>query len=76
MYFIGIDIGSTSTKVAVLDADKNEFIDLFLRPTGFSGVNVADEIYEILNQKDYIPNFITATGYGRGKCEIRKFHNN
>lgn len=65
MYFIGIDIGSTASKIAVFDSVRGEFCDLFLLPTGFSGVKIANEIYEILKQKEYFPNFITATGYGR-----------
>lgn len=73
MHFIGIDIGSTSTKVAVFDKESGEFKELFLRPTGFSGVKIADEIYEILKDKNYFPNFITATGYGRVSVKYANF---
>lgn len=65
MYFIGIDIGSTSTKVAIYDANLDEFCDLFFMSTGFSGVEISKKIYQILLSKNYFPFFITATGYGR-----------
>ncbi len=64
MYFIGIDIGSTSSKVAVMD-EGGSFCDLFLLPSGFSAVKVARQIKEILEQKGYGEGFVTATGYGR-----------
>ncbi|NLK65960.1 MAG: benzoyl-CoA reductase [Campylobacteraceae bacterium] len=65
MYFIGIDIGSTSTKVAVYDANLKEFCELFFIPTGFSGVETSKQIYQMLLEKNYMPFHITATGYGR-----------
>ncbi|WP_298961169.1 acyl-CoA dehydratase activase [uncultured Campylobacter sp.] len=64
MHFIGIDIGSTSSKVAVMD-EGGSFCDLFLLPSGFSAVKVARQIKEILEQKGYGEGFVTATGYGR-----------
>ena len=30
MYYIGIDIGSTASKVAVYDDKKNDFVELFI----------------------------------------------
>lgn len=69
VYFIGIDIGSTSTKVAVYDPNLSKFCDLFFMPTGFSGVEIAKKIYQILLEKGYFPFFITATGYGRVSIE-------
>ena len=64
MHFIGIDIGSTSSKVAVMD-ERGEFCELFLLPSGFSAVKVARQIKEALEQKGYAEGFVTATGYGR-----------
>lgn len=64
MYFIGIDIGSTSTKVAILD-NQDIFCDLFLLPSGFSAIKIARDIKEILEQKGYQDASIAATGYGR-----------
>ena len=65
MYYIGIDIGSTSTKVAVYDANSKSFSDMFFMPTGFSGVEISKQIYQMLLEKNYMPFYITATGYGR-----------
>lgn len=68
MYFIGIDIGSTSTKVAILD-NQDIFCDLFLLPSGFSAIKIARDIKEILEQKGYQDASIAATGYGRVSVE-------
>ena len=64
MHFIGIDIGSTSSKVAVMD-EQGKFCELFLLPSGFSAVKVARQIKQNLEQKGYAEGFVTATGYGR-----------
>ena len=64
MHFIGIDIGSTSSKVAVMD-EHGKFCELFLLPSGFSAVKVARQIKQNLEQKGYAEGFVTATGYGR-----------
>jgi len=68
MHFIGIDIGSTSSKVAVMD-ERGEFCELFLLPSGFSAVKVARQIKQNLEQKGYAGGFVTATGYGRVSVE-------
>ena len=68
MHFIGIDIGSTSSKVAVMD-ERGEFCELFLLPSGFSAVKVARQIKQALEQKGYAGGFVTATGYGRVSVE-------
>ena len=68
MYFIGIDIGSTSTKVAILD-NQDIFCDLFLLPSGFSAIKIARDIKEILEEKGYQDASIAATGYGRVSVE-------
>ena len=52
MYFIGIDISSTSTKVAILDNQDN-FCDLFLLSSSFSAIKIVRDIKEILEQKSY-----------------------
>ena len=64
MHFIGIDIGSTSSKVAVMN-ERGKFCELFLLPSGFSAVRVARQIKQNLEQKGYTEGFVTATGYGR-----------
>ncbi len=65
MYGIGIDIGSTSAKVAVIDGGgKTVFTDL--RPTGWSGRDTAEDIKALLDSRGYTSHCRTvATGYGR-----------
>ena len=46
MYQVGIDIGSSAAKVAVIKDD--EVVKTMLLDTGFSSRKVADEIYESL----------------------------
>lgn len=64
-HFIGIDIGSTATKVVVLD--DHEILETMVLPTGWSSVEVAEEVRERLESRDYfIPeSYVVATGYGR-----------
>lgn len=66
MYKIGIDIGSTCAKVAVLDENLS-LLDTILMPTGWSSVDTAEEIKRTLAAKnfDVEKNSVTATGYGR-----------
>lgn len=66
MYYIGIDIGSTSAKTAVLDENKN-IIELFSQPTGWSSVDTAEAIGRTLREKGYCleEDGVVSTGYGR-----------
>ena len=48
MYYIGIDIGSTACKVAVYDDKKNDFVELFMIPTGWSGVEASSLLFKLL----------------------------
>jgi len=65
MYQVGIDIGSSATKVAVLK--DGEVIKTLLRDTGFSSRKTAEEIYAALEAEGITKeNFkYVATGYGR-----------
>lgn len=65
-YFIGIDIGSTSAKTAVLDENKN-IIEIILLPTGWSSKETSEIILRKLNDLNFnVGNStIVATGYGR-----------
>ena len=47
MNYIGIDIGSTCAKTAVLNETK-EIIQEFVQPTGWSSVDTAEEIRQKL----------------------------
>lgn len=63
-YFVGIDIGSTASKVAVLQAGQLE--DTFVLPTGWNGRETAEQIYQLLGQKGFADGMrCVATGYGR-----------
>lgn len=65
MYQVGIDIGSSAAKAAVIK--DGEIIKTLLLSTGFSSRKTADEIYEAL-EKDGITKEnakYVATGYGR-----------
>lgn len=64
--FVGIDVGSTCAKVAVLDGGGNVVLK-FLRPTGFSSVDAAEDIRERLwsSGVDVGESVVCATGYGR-----------
>ncbi|WP_032123064.1 acyl-CoA dehydratase activase [Clostridium amazonitimonense] len=64
MYYVGIDIGSTASKVAVFCDEA--LIENFMLPTGWSSVKTAKDIKEYLEKKNYLENsYIVATGYGR-----------
>lgn len=71
MYYVGIDIGSTASKVAVYDENKNEFIDLFMLPTGWSGIETASKIFKTLKEKNINKDnsYFVGTGYGRVAIE-------
>lgn len=65
MYQVGIDIGSTAAKAAVLSDGK--LVNTILMNTGFSSRQTADEIYEKLSQDGITKENAQyiATGYGR-----------
>lgn len=62
---IGIDIGSTMTKVAIMDGD--ELVDTILRPTGFNSAVTAEELKQGLEEMGHPVSEadVVATGYGR-----------
>jgi len=65
MYYIGIDIGSTASKVSVFDDEK--LISNMVMPTGWSSVDTSHRIKEELEQRgiDLTKARVVATGYGR-----------
>jgi len=65
-YAIGIDIGSTCTKTAVLN-EAFEPVLLFVQPTGWSSVDTAGAVRARLSQEGFDPRRYpcVATGYGR-----------
>lgn len=66
MNYIGIDIGSTCAKTAVLSADA-VIQQLFVIPTGWSSFQALDTIEEMLKARgiDIEDSRIISTGYGR-----------
>lgn len=62
---IGIDIGSTAAKAAVLEG--GDVIATFVCPTGFSSVDAAERLAEQLRAWGFDPRALpcVATGYGR-----------
>ncbi len=62
---IGIDIGSTATKVAVVE--NNEVVETFIMPTGYSSVAAAEEACGRLADAGFSveEHPVVATGYGR-----------
>ena len=65
MFHVGIDIGSSAAKVAVLK--DGEVIKTLLLDTGFSSRKVADDIYQMLEADGITKENAkyVATGYGR-----------
>ncbi len=65
MYQVGIDIGSSATKVAVIE--NKEVVKVLLLNTGFNSRETADKIYEELEKQGIHTGNATyvATGYGR-----------
>lgn len=66
MNYIGIDIGSTSAKTAVL-SEQGELLTTFVVPTGWSSFQALETIEGILKQKgiELENSRIVSTGYGR-----------
>ena len=65
MYQVGIDIGSSAAKAAVIN--EGEVIKTILLDTGFSSRKVADKIYDTLEAEGITKENAkyVATGYGR-----------
>ena len=63
---IGVDIGSTATKVAMVDATGG-LVRTELMPTGFSSVDAAERARAAMIQRDspFVSSRVVATGYGR-----------
>ena len=64
-YRVGIDIGSTATKAAVLNGQ--ELVYTLVMPTGYSSVEVAQNVLQDLAAHGYAQDecVYVATGYGR-----------
>ena len=63
--YLGLDIGSTNAKIALLYENTN-IIETKVSSTGFNSKDIAKELYDELNNKYDLSNSkIVATGYGR-----------
>lgn len=63
-HFVGIDIGSTASKIVVMD--ETSILEHFVIPTGWNGKETAERIRRILSEKGYDADMkCVATGYGR-----------
>lgn len=73
MNYVGIDIGSTASKVSVIGDKKINFVT----PTGWSSKEVANDIKNRLLEKgvdvDSDNTRVTATGYGRISVDFADF---
>lgn len=71
MAFAGIDIGSTMTKVVIID-ERGELLSTLLGPTGAEHRRLAVQVISEAAKKAGIEkeqiSFIVATGYGRLNC--------
>ena len=70
MYYTGIDIGSTASKVVVLDSEN--MVANFVIPTGWNSKDTSREIARRLGEMGYPideNNKVLATGYGRISVE-------
>lgn len=67
MYYIGIDIGSTSAKTAVFSDYTSDICYRSIAPTGWSSVETAALIRDQLIASEFDPDLskVVATGYGR-----------
>lgn len=65
MHYIGIDIGSTATKVSVFGED--ELLHNFTMPTGWSSIETSNIVKEKLKDMEIHVDTskVLATGYGR-----------
>lgn len=65
---VGVDVGSTATKLAVVDV-YGELVHTALMPTGYSSVDAAARARECLEAAGFSPDRpgvrVVATGYGR-----------
>lgn len=66
MRYVGIDIGSTASKVAVMNETKRELVCAHVMPSGWNSKETAGEILTWLDTvTDPSARRIVATGYGR-----------
>lgn len=65
MYYVGIDIGSTASKIVILDESKTNIIEKKIIPTGWNTRETSENILNWINKEYGLDRIIVATGYGR-----------
>ncbi len=66
MYHIGIDIGSTASKLIVMDDSKEKILEKKVMPSGWNMRETSENIKNWLDEEGYLSDsFVVATGYGR-----------
>jgi predicted CoA-substrate-specific enzyme activase len=73
MYYIGVDVGSVSTDIVIIDSSKR-ILASGIRPSGSSGKRAASALLEELlisigKHFPESPSFVISTGYGRKNVE-------
>lgn len=71
MHFIGVDIGSSCAKTAVID-DNESIIFTDVQPTGWNSTDTAEEIAQKLTDAGFVPSELpcVSTGYGRSAVKF------
>lgn len=71
--YIGIDIGSTASKVAILDEKKERIVEKKVIPSGWNMRETSEELLRWLKEQNYYEDsVIVATGYGRVSVPFAK----
>lgn len=67
MYYTGIDIGSTATKVVVFDETKENILHKLIIPSGWNSKETSEKVLQWLGTEEITPenSVIISTGYGR-----------
>ncbi|MDY2987591.1 MAG: acyl-CoA dehydratase activase [Peptoniphilus sp.] len=67
MNYVGIDIGSTASKVVIFDEEKSTILNKKIMPSGWNSKETGEEIKKWLESLGYKKSAlkIVATGYGR-----------
>jgi len=72
-YYCGIDIGSSTTKAVLIDAEKN-ILSKSLLPTGYDVEKVCEEVFEMVLERAGVKgnevSKIVSTGYGRFRAKF------
>lgn len=75
MFFVGIDIGSTASKVVL--RNEEQILDMFVTPTGWSSKHTAEKIKNKLIENgisiESDETIIAATGYGRVSVDFADY---